>query len=556
MGKITLRFLLLFAPILKQMGLDVKQLELILTVKLTCDDRTISHVFGTTGHKKKSSKYMSFFAFFMHLVVGLMVMMVALVIPDRLTGFGLGIASYSFLLAVFLINDFSSILFDTKDQYIILPKPVSDSTFTAARILHMAVKLLNVAFAVSLPLLIYSGFEYGVLAVVALMFSLFLACLVALFAVSLFYLLALRWLPLSQIKKAIAYIQILLSLLVLAGYMVVPRLLKVDVLQSLTIAEEWWLWLLPAVWPVGWFELAVGGINSLTLVLLFLSLLFPVLAMFFVRFFLARGFIDKIFALGQAEVNVHEKKRTKGKWGKYLARILTKKGPEEAAFLHVWYVTGRSQKLKMQLYPTLVYVPLYFVFVFFMRGEEGTLAERYVILMETGRYIVIFYLASISLFGVLQLITRSEAYKAAWLYYVAPIKKDGEVISGALKAVIIKYYLSFMFLFAVVSVFMFGISVVNDVLLAASLGLILTIVLALFAIRDYPFSLPEKATNNRSLLTGLVAGFMFLLAFLHVQIYKMENLVWGAAIVLILIAWLMFVYLKRESLVSAEQVEE
>lgn len=538
------------------MGLDVRQLELILSVKLTCDDRTVSQLFGSTGHKKKSGKYMSFFAFFMHLVVGLMVMMVALVIPDRLTGFGLGIATYSFLLAVFLINDFSSILFDTKDQYIILPKPVSDSTFMAVRILHMAVKLLNVAFAVSLPLVIYSGFEYGVLALLALVFSLFLACLVALFGVSLFYLLALRWLPLSQIKRAIAYIQIFLSLLILAGYMVVPRLLKIDALQDLTIAEEWWLWVLPSVWPVGWFEMVVGGLNSTTLALLFLSILFPFLAVFFVRFFLAKGFMDKIFAMGQAEVNVNEKKHKSGIWGKRLALALTRKGPEEAAFLHVWYMTGRSQKLKMQLYPTLVYVPLYFVFIFFMRGEEATLAEQYANLMETGRYIVVFYLASISLFGVLQLITRSEVYKAAWMYYVAPIKKDGEVISGALKAVIIKYYLSFMLLFAIVSVFMFGVSVVNDVLLATSLGLILTIVLALFAIRDYPFSLPEKATNNRSLLTGLVAGFMFLLAFLHVQIYKMENLVWGAAIALTLIAWLMFVYLKRENLVNAEQVEE
>ncbi|MCY4780574.1 hypothetical protein ORI89_13005 [Sphingobacterium sp. UT-1RO-CII-1] len=556
MGKITLRFLILFTPVFKRMGLDVRQLKLILSVKLTCDDRTVSQLFGSTGHKRKSGKYMSFFAFFMHLVVGLMVMMVALVIPDRLTGFGLGIATYSFLLAVFLINDFSSILFDTKDQYIILPKPVSDSTFMAVRILHMAVKLLNVAFAVSLPLVIYSGFEYGVLALLALVFSLFLACLVALFGVSLFYLLALRWLPLSQIKRAIAYIQIFLSLLILAGYMVVPRLLKIDALQDLTIAEEWWLWVLPSVWPVGWFEMVVGGLNSTTLALLFLSILFPFLAVFFVRFFLAKGFMDKIFAMGQAEVNVNEKKHKSGIWGKRLALALTRKGPEEAAFLHVWYMTGRSQKLKMQLYPTLVYVPLYFVFIFFMRGEEATLAEQYANLMETGRYIVVFYLASISLFGVLQLITRSEVYKAAWMYYVAPIKKDGEVISGALKAVIIKYYLSFMLLFAIVSVFMFGVSVVNDVLLATSLGLILTIVLALFAIRDYPFSLPEKATNNRSLLTGLVAGFMFLLAFLHVQIYKMENLVWGAAIALTLIAWLMFVYLKRENLVNAEQVEE
>src|SRR3546814_18687659 len=60
------------------------------------------------------------------------------------------------VLALMLISEFSTILLDTRDQFIILPRPVADRTFSVSRILHIGILLLVLLTGLSLPGLIYA----------------------------------------------------------------------------------------------------------------------------------------------------------------------------------------------------------------------------------------------------------------------------------------------------------------------------------------------------------------------------------------------------------------
>lgn len=555
MGKLILRFLMLFKPIYQRMGLDAQQLQLILETKLMCEDRIPNALFGRKD--KKSSKFMLLVAFGIQVLMGLILLAALGAIEDRFTSYGLALALFSILLSIFLVTDFSTILFDTKDQYVILPKPVSDRTLSVSRILHMAIKVISLGMGLGVPILAFTGVRYGLVSMLLLALALLLGAMVALFAVSIFYLMVVKFFPVSKIKSSITYMQIVLSILIFFSYYIGPRLLASEFMQTLVLADQWWVWLLPIAWPAALLELSLGNFSYQMIGLSALALLLPLFATYFIRSFFSKGFGEKLSALAQGESVKVEKKRSKTVLAKFFSERFTGGGVEEASFLHVWYMTARSNKLKMQLYPTLVYLPVYFIVMFLLRDNEQSFNDKYTEMLDTGRYIYVFYFTGFSLFSLVQIMTRSDAYKSAWVYYVAPITIDGEAVSGALKAVIIKFYLSFMVFFLILSAGALGFGSINDVLLSTAVGLMMVIILALFTVRAFPFSLPEKATEkNRTLFSFLILGVMGGMGYLHSLIFRMEGLVWGLTAALVIIVFFMFKYLKREQLVKVVHVDE
>ena len=84
------------------------------------------------------------------LVFGIMYLFV-FVMDDDLNRLTLYFGILAFMLAMFLITDFSHILIDVKDNYIILPKPVSSQTFLIGRLLHIIIHVSKIIVPMALP---------------------------------------------------------------------------------------------------------------------------------------------------------------------------------------------------------------------------------------------------------------------------------------------------------------------------------------------------------------------------------------------------------------------
>src|SRR5437588_9007533 len=69
------------------------------------------------------------------------------------------------LMALTLISDFTTVLIDTRDQYILLPRPVNDRTITVSRILHISIYILRLALLQGAPALVFIGFIDGIAAI-------------------------------------------------------------------------------------------------------------------------------------------------------------------------------------------------------------------------------------------------------------------------------------------------------------------------------------------------------------------------------------------------------
>ncbi len=549
MERYILRFILLFRGLWENLGVNFTQFKIILETKVTLDNRKpITFKKRNTG---KSSSSSSIIQFIMYMIIGLMFMVILILIPDRYLAIAIMLLCFISMLSITLVSDFSPILLDTRDQYIIMPKPVNDRTIALSRITFIAIKLFNQVIALCLPLLIYVLFNWDVIAIFLLVVQLLLSTLVALVFVNGFYLISIKYLPIQKFKDIITYLQIGLSMIIFLAYYLGPNLIQTIVESQLTIQQLKFLWLFPSTWIASFQSLLLGD-HSLQIILFsVLGIVVPFFGIYACTQLFSRGFNAKIAALASTDAPLPESTKvllqnvTKRPLYKKLRTSLCSSPLEEAGFSIVWLISSKTREFKQQLYPSLAYLPIYFIFLFLRTGDGLPIREKLVKLGESGLYIIMFYLSLLTILTVFQLITQSNKYKAAWIYYVTPIDRPGQFMTGVLKACLIKYVLPFNVLFFCICVPLFGISSINDLLLSSAVGGIESILIMLFLVKNYPFSKASQS-SSKALVNLLILGLLGLLGYLHKVIFQYELLIWGLAVIGWILFFIMLKYLQKE----------
>ena len=549
MEKFILRFILLFRGIWKSLGINYEQFKVILETKMILENRKpISFRKRNSG---KSSSSSSIIQFVLYLIFGLIFMSIVMMIPDRYLAVSIMLLSFISMLSITLVSDFSPILLDTRDQYIIMPRPVNDKTLAISRITFIAIKLFNQVIALSLPVLIYVVFNWDIGSVFILCLQLILSTLIALIFVNGFYLISIKYLPIQKFKDVITYIQIGLSLVLFLSYYIGPNLIQSIVESHLTMEQLRFLWIFPSTW-IASFQALILGNNSLPIIVLSaLGILAPLGGIYACSKLFSRGFNAKIAALANANNLPNETSPTprdniiKLPLYKRLSAKVCSSPVEEAGFSIVWLISSKTREFKQQLYPSLAYLPIYFVFLFLRTGDDLPMAGKILKLRDSGLYIVMFYLSLLTILTVFHLITQSNKYKAAWIYHVTPIQKPGQLMTGVLKACLIKYVLPFNILFLCICIPLFGISSLNDLLLSSAIGGIESILVMLFLVKNYPFSKANQ-TNSKTITNLVILGLLGLLGYLHKTIFQYETLIWILAGLGWVLFFLMLRYLKKE----------
>src|SRR3546814_613302 len=124
MNELILQTLLLPALLWKRLGVDLEKLHLILKVKLLMDNRR-PMMSWATGSKKTSSNTSILQALVM-VVTGAMLLVYYIFLDDPYVAGSFYFFSLMCVLALMLISEFSTILLDTRDPLIILPRPVDE----------------------------------------------------------------------------------------------------------------------------------------------------------------------------------------------------------------------------------------------------------------------------------------------------------------------------------------------------------------------------------------------------------------------------------------------
>jgi ABC-2 type transport system permease protein len=521
MNKILLYILMSPSAVWQRLGADNVQLKAILSAKLKTDDRK-PLTFGRR-RKTKNSKFNSFLNMLIYFFIGFMYVL-PLAMKDTLFGLFCYYAIFLFMLTFSLTTDFSGVITDTKDKLILLPRPINDKTLILSRYLHTFIYLLRIVFPMSLAGWIVLGIDKGWKAVVLFPLPLLMMLLLALFFVNACYLIILKFTKTERFQNIINSFQIAFSVIIVVFVYLIQGVMKSSAIQNLDITSYSWIKLTPPFWLAScWTWIGINTAHTGLGLYGILALLVPPLCLYITLKWLSPTFTKKLSAIDGMETEyANPKKGSNSSYIVYkvLANRFNNNDAAKAGFMITWLQTTRSRSFKMRVYPALVYIPVYFLYLLLMRDEP--LKQVWQQLPQTKQYLTLLYMSAFALIQALNYVTMSDQYKAAWVYYSSPIEKPGNVIAGAYKALWLKYYLPFITLIGLFVLYTWGLSAIVDVLLATVNVSLFSLCIMRIGNKSFPFSIMEQMKNTggktmvRILSTFLligVLGFSHYLAF-------------------------------------------
>ncbi|MEL7118512.1 MAG: hypothetical protein AAFO07_03705 [Bacteroidota bacterium] len=512
MNKFLVRFIGLFNPLWRNLGANTTHLKYILETKLMMDGRrptAIGSHYRTSGKKQTTAQDVVL------IVVGAFMGLSFGVILFVAKPFSLGLCIYFFawmiFMAMMIISDFTDVLIDPKDNYIIFPRPVNDATVTLSRVLHIGLYLSKLVIATTLPAIIIIPFRVGILGTLLFIVLVVLALLMVIFLVNLVYLLILRVTTPNAFKEVINYFQILFTVFIFAGYYLFPRLIDFDIVKEIDVFSTFWGPFSPSSWLAGLWELVM--LQRTEPVVLFcagLAIFVPLIGMYLVVKVLADQFSQKLFLASNADskkpISTQKKVKNKGGVRAFWSNLLCKTKLEKASFDLVWQITARSREFKLKTYPGFAYLPVAMM-SFMLIGDEGSVVDR----IQNADFgeIIFAYLGLFVILGPLNVSNYSEMNKAAWTYHASPVALPGDILVGRFKALMTKFYIPIFIISVLISIAIWGFRVLDDFALGFVFNLWLAALTSDLDKYRLPFSLPmADMAKGGNLSQGLVSMFV------------------------------------------------
>ncbi|WP_266369094.1 hypothetical protein [Tellurirhabdus rosea] len=539
MNLLFLRVIEFLNPLITRLGADFGQVRAIVELKLRLDNRRTYPAFGQyrQNRQKESGNAFWWMLVIYSLFMGPLAAIFLWITGDQMPLFGF---SYAYgvamtIVAMTLITDFSSVMLDSSDNTIILPRPVSSRTLLVARLLHITLYLLLISLAVELASIVTVFVKFGLLAGLTFMLFGLLSILLVVFLTNLFYLLLMRFTSEEKLREVINYFQIAAAIFFYAIYQILPRMLAF-VEDSFTLNIRWWHYLLPPVWLGGAVEsLVFQKFDALHLGLVALALLMPFVGLWVMNHYLAPLYNQRLAMLDTDHRSTAAGRPTTDRTGG-LARLVARNPVEQAAFAFTWRIMLRDRKFKLKAYPALGYMVV-ILFMLFWRSGQGWSEEG------NRKYLLLLYFANLVGMQVLPFVWHSDQYKAAWLYAVSPLAQPGMLISGAVKAVLVQFCLPVYLITGLITLMLAGPHSIGDILLSWGINASTLVLFALGGNSRMPFSMPlEQVTKgtNTFRVFGIMAA-VGLLGFLHYGMASLPYVVWMA----IPLAWGGFLLLVR-----------
>lgn len=529
-----LRFLDLFQWLFKRLKVDYRQFRMILWAKLTMDNRRTYANFNP--RKKKPLTNTLFKSLFFNAFIGLFVGLTIALMTSVFLSTAIVFTIIMIMTGLILVTDFTSVLLDTTDNAILLPRPVDSRTILAARITHIAAYLFLITLSLALVSLVIGTAKFGLLFLVGFVITLLFSTLLVVFFTNVFYIGLMKITSGEKFRDIIVYIQVFTGIFFIASYQVLPRIVNVKALKTLTISIDWWAYLFPPAWMAGTMDTIVNGnFQAPNLILCGLTLLVPVLSIFVVIRFLGPTFNQK---LAQMDVVSRKTARRKGIFyrevSSIFSRLLTRTPAERTGFEMTWKLAARDRKFKLNTYPAYGAILVGFFLIIYVNLKS--LAKGPQDLPQTHSYLVFLYILFFIFLNTMNYLSTSDEYLAAWIYRALPVKKPGEILSGALKSIIVKN----SFPYALVCIFalaIWGARVIDDIVFAF-LNIVLTcVLLALVSERSLPFSRKQMVMEtafSRRMMGGLAIIILFItLALIHAFLLRPHHWAMAAGIIVL-----------------------
>lgn len=530
-------------------------LKAILTSKLMMDDRRPNSIRQIQQNKSdKAVSNATLGTMFMALLTGLFFLMAFLFGNSYTTSLTFYFSFYIFMLAGILISDFTTVLIDVRDNYILLPKPVNDKTIVISRLLHIVVHLSKVVLPMSIPGIITVFIQKGIGGALLMIPLFILVTLFTIFVINAVYLLILKITTPAKFQSIITYFQIFFAVLIFASYQVVPRMIERSAMQSIDVSSYKFIWLLPSYWfGAAWEALYTLTFTASAVACIAAAFFVPAIAIWAVVKIFAPTFTQKLAQInaGSSEQLTKETIATKVEKRSFvetLAFLLTAKGAERAGFLFTWKLMSRNRDFKMKVYPSIGYIFVYF-FIFFFRRSDRSMSSFTDPEEMRPLFLGVIYFSCLLLTTALQNIVTSDKWKAAWIWHLAPLQSPGKILNGSITAAMAMFFLPLATLTGLIALSVWGVAILPNVLMGFSAQIFICLLLSRLLVQKLPFSSPPAGADAGG---NFLRGIMFLFiagaaAFIHYLLFKHNSLLLLAAAVLLVCSFFLHQQTRKTS---------
>jgi len=495
---LALFLLTIFRSLINKGGADFNQVKTIVKCKITMDNR--KSLTPTDQKKERNRTFLLQLLFYF--IFGMMFGVLIGSNPSVSTSLFVTFSFLMMLSAINMIADFSTLLLDTRDNTIIIPRPVSERTFLLARIFHISSYILSISLAFSIVPVIAIIVKFHILTAIVFLIEVLLCTLFSIFLTHIFYLSLMKYTSGERFKDIIAYFQTVMTILFMGGYQLLPKYLQHVEIKDIS---SWKMLLIPSTWMAQTTEVAATfQINWYSTTAIILGMIIPIAGIWLVIKVLAPGYLKKLVVLEQGDRKETATRTTTSSKGLYgiLARIFTKTSTENAAFQTIWKLTSRDREFKQTVFAMIGSVAV-LVFVFVFKDNSSTEA-----LKHSYKYLYLIYAPFFFLYSLTANLRISNNFRSAWVYTVAPIERPGEIITGSYKALIIKIFIPVYILCNLVTVYIWGPGYTGQIIEGLFLNILLILVVMLMFKSHLPFSQERKTTNKGTSIVSAILMFM------------------------------------------------
>jgi len=517
MVKFALFIVRLFKRLIQLWGVDYPQFEILLQNKLTLDFRRNPSNFKSSGKKSQTLLKQLFVYAFLGIFIGTTLFS----IDDLLLNLTIIYAVIMVMLATTLINEFTSVLFDERDNDILLPRPISHRTLLLVRIMHIQFYMGYIALAMSLFAGIVLAFQFGILISLAYFIGVGLCAWITLLFTIFFYLALSKFVKGEKFKDFITYVQIFLAIVIFGSYQLLPRIIDMDSVNQASMSIHWWTYLIPPTWVAGFVKgFLFADMNKGIALLSALAIIVPFTGAIVIVRFLSKGFGTMLGQDTTEENQEIEKKSFKEKLSEKMNRLFCVTEMESMGWKLAMKTTQRDRKFKQSVYPMFGFIPVFVIIM--IKPDFNNLLGSLQHLGETSNYIAFIFFGFFGTVSIAQL-PYTENPEAAWIYKALPFTKHGHISSGAIKAMLYKFFLPIYIILTLIAVLIWDVQVFPKMLLGGLLTMLVAILGTILQKMELPFTqareMQQKGGAVIRMLLGMammggIAGLVYLSTFL------------------------------------------
>ena len=509
-------------------GVDFDQWKALTIVALKLDFRGSALSQRQGGHGSTVVASLIFQAIF-YTIFGGMIAYVVWASRDLWLAGTIASTYIAFIIGTAVVLDHNSVISSPVDYAVLGFRPVSSRTYFAVKLTNILVYTTALTtVAAWVPVIVTMG-RHGPSVALALLLDIYGTSTATTLAIALGYASVLRAVGPDAIERVLSYVQMIMSFAVYGGQFLISGVLAQAAPRTWVMPDSLWLLLYPGTWFGSYLALADGqqsvrlvalALASVTALAVMASRLGGRLSLHYSESLGAMTVVARAKAARAAE------RRGRSTWW-------FSSGEARAVALLVRSQFRHDQKFRMGVLGLLPFTLLYML----MGVRNGAVADPFSPTRQMQAWpLTMAVLASPAMLRML--LTRSDAYRASWIFFTCP--GDRMRLARSSKDVLVAFFL-IPYLLVVSAIYSYVVGNIVHVLVhVAFLGLLAHLVLQIALLLDpaLPFSRPMQRGRNTSLFFGFT--LITILASLFIQFYSatMYNsvtLTTGAVVAIVLI---------------------